>query len=1037
MKGKVTPRFLACRHGFIFQFLLCVSGFLLAAISAQGGNLQLVSARAPGIVSPAGGNGNSDLPILSADGRYVLFASAALNLVTNPYAGLVSGLAPRNMQVFVRDRVAGTTTLVSQNVNGLPGNGESFPDAISTNGQFVLFESTASDLVSGDSNGQMDVFLRDLVNQNTILVSVNTNGVPGNGSSHSAVMTPDARYIAFSSAASDLVPGDTNGIPDVFVRDRVGGTTILASVGAMSTASLTLPATSDSPEITPDGRFVSFYSSATNLVSGQTVPGQVFVRDRVGGTTLWASTNAQSIFQSLYGSINEISCNQLISTDGSYVIFEACTNAPFILNKTYAKGAILRYHVQSGATDVVATNAYVPSLQYEDINTLDITPDGRFVAYEGGTNFGGASALFINLWDGQSGAMSLVSQSLGNIFTTNDVCLYPRLDVTGRYVAFISSDTNLTTNAVSGYNCYLRDTQAGVTTLMNVDTNGAGSGASGLTPPAICSDGHLVAFVNSDGDIVPNDNNNASDIFVRDNNANTTELDSAHDPNQADISTGFASGFSTVSLSSNGLFIAFTSEGGLAAADTNGTRDVYLRDVANQTNILVSVNTNGVAASGISGEPSVDASGRYVAFSSSAPDLAPGSGSIGTAFPAIFVRDRVAGTTTLVSQNVTNTSNANGISYHPLLSANGRYVVFYSQANNLTATSIGGLNIYLRDLLLGTNYALTTSGGAVVNATMTPDGRRVAYIDGSAHSLYVWDTLTAQRICTNGLSISFDFPAPSLSADGNWVVDCDTQVKAISLVSNTVTVINTGTGPDRLGAQFSRDDRFLAYALNQSNILAGIFLYDFQTQSNALISPAYNSSAAANGSADSPVITPDGRFIAYRSFASNNVPTDLNQVPDLMLYDRSNAVTLLISASAAGNRTANNRSAAPLFSADGQTLVFTSWASDLLPQDFNPQSDVFQLSLAGAYGGGNPGGGAGTNVITGLQMLSAPVGNALPAFTWTAQSGSFYHLQYKNDLNDPMWHDLNGSASVMGGVGTAYDANPSVSNRFYRVISGN
>ncbi len=95
-----------------------------------------------------------------------------------------------------------------------------------------------------------------------------------------------------------------------------------------------------------------------------------------------------------------------------------------------------------------------------------------------------------------------------------------------------------------------------------------------------------------------------------------------------------------------------------------------------------------------------------------------------------------------------------------------------------------------------------------------------------------------------------------------------------------------------------------------------------------------------NDASDSPFISPDGRFIAYRSFASNNVATDLNEVPDLMLYDRSNSLTMLVTASDAGNRTANNRSAPVAFSADGKTLVFSSWASDLLPQDFNRGSDV-------------------------------------------------------------------------------------------------
>ncbi|HTR40196.1 MAG TPA: hypothetical protein VMH87_01095, partial [Pseudomonadales bacterium] len=845
MKSRPAASFVFVRKAFS-HFLLPAFCFLFAAISAPAGGLQLVSVPASGTASPAGGNGNSDLPIISTDGRYVLFTSSAINLVTNPYAGPVSGLTPRSSQVFVRDRVAGTTTLVSANLNGLPGNGESFPDGISANGQYVLFESAASDLVSGDNNRQMDVFLRDLSGQNTILISVNTNGVPGNGSSHNAVMTPDARYIAFSSAASDLTLADTNGIPDVFVRDRIGGTTTLASPGAMSTGSVLLPAVSDSPEITPDGRYVSFYTSATNLVQGQTVPGQVFVRDLSAGQTIWASTNAQSLFQSIYGSTNEISCNQLISTDGLYVIFEACTNAPFILNKTFAQGAILRYHVLSGITDLIATNAYVPSVQYEDINTLDITPDGRFVAFEAGTNIGSASGFFINLWDGQSGTLSLVSQKLSGTFNTNDICLWPRLDTTGRYVAFISSDANLTANVTSGYNCYLRDMQGGVTTLINVDTNGNGSGASSATPPSICGDGHLVAFVNSDGGIVPNDDNNASDVFVRNNNAGATELVSAHDPNHADVSAGFASGFSSVSVSSNGLFIAFTSEGSLVANDTNGLRDVYLRDVVNHTNILVSVNTNGVAASGISGEPSVDASGRYVVFSSSALDLAPGATNN---INDIYIRDMVAGTTQLISQNASGTGG-NNASTTPLISSDARYVLFYSLAYNFSAANFSGNNLFLRDRLMGITYVLTTSG-TTWTAAMTPDGRRIAYIDSSAGKLYVWDTATAQRIYTNNFTSS----TPSISPDGNYVVGYNGHMNVMNLVSNTVTVLGTDSGLSfHIKARFNNDGRFMAYALNTNGIISNVYLYDFQTGSNMLISQSFNSSVAANGTADSPVI---------------------------------------------------------------------------------------------------------------------------------------------------------------------------------------
>jgi len=130
------------------------------------------------------------------------------------------------------------------------------------------------------------VFVRDLVNGTMILVSANTNGVGGNGDSYSSVMTPDGRYVAFTSVASDLVAVDTNGIPDVFVRDLQSGTTRRVSVGAMSAGATTFANTSDSPAITPDGRYVAFYSLATNLVPGVGVAGEVYVRDLLAGNTI-------------------------------------------------------------------------------------------------------------------------------------------------------------------------------------------------------------------------------------------------------------------------------------------------------------------------------------------------------------------------------------------------------------------------------------------------------------------------------------------------------------------------------------------------------------------------------------------------------------------------------------------------------------------------------------------------------------------------------------------------------------------------------
>ena len=188
--------------------------------------LQLVTALDPAQAPPAGGGGDSWTPIISPDGRYVLFASTANNLVLTSNAHPIPASFPARFNVFLRDRTNATTTLVSVNLSGIAGgNGDSTPSALSTNGQYVLFESSASDLVPGDSNNATDVFVRDVVNGTTMLASVSTSGGVGSRASRSAVMTPDGRYVAFVSEANNLVPNDTNGIPDVFVRDLQAGST--------------------------------------------------------------------------------------------------------------------------------------------------------------------------------------------------------------------------------------------------------------------------------------------------------------------------------------------------------------------------------------------------------------------------------------------------------------------------------------------------------------------------------------------------------------------------------------------------------------------------------------------------------------------------------------------------------------------------------------------------------------------------------------------------------------------------------------------
>ncbi|MCC7011901.1 MAG: hypothetical protein IT454_04990 [Planctomycetes bacterium] len=241
-------------------------------------------------VSTSNGSPNnaSQYPSISSDGRYVVFQSGATNLV--------SGDKNNNVDVFLRDRSTNVTKRVSVSTAGKDANGLSSlglgNTAVSADGRYVVFHSSATNLVSGDTNGQYDVFLRDLVANTTQRISLTSTAAQTNGWNGQASISADARYVAFYSYAPNLVPGGaTVPQPQVYVRDRVLGTTACASVSSSGVVSDRAAVVH--PAISGDGRFVTFVSNATNLVAGGTTPGyHVFVRDLALGTTTCPTASA-------------------------------------------------------------------------------------------------------------------------------------------------------------------------------------------------------------------------------------------------------------------------------------------------------------------------------------------------------------------------------------------------------------------------------------------------------------------------------------------------------------------------------------------------------------------------------------------------------------------------------------------------------------------------------------------------------------------------------------------------------------------------
>lgn len=217
----------------------------------------------------AEGNGYSFEPSVSADGRYVAFASSSTNLITGDTNGFGD--------VFVHDRDTGSTTRVSVDSTGtVEGNEQSRRPSISATGRYVAFGTSADNLVAGDTNGRRDIFIHDRDTGSTTRVSVDSVGVEGNSSSQHASVSADGRYVAYDSAATNLITGDTNGRHDVFVHDRNTGITRRLSVDAAGAEG---NLSSGDPAISADGRYVTF-SSSTRLVPADVngVTDDIFIR---------------------------------------------------------------------------------------------------------------------------------------------------------------------------------------------------------------------------------------------------------------------------------------------------------------------------------------------------------------------------------------------------------------------------------------------------------------------------------------------------------------------------------------------------------------------------------------------------------------------------------------------------------------------------------------------------------------------------------------------------------------------------------------
>ncbi len=393
-----------------------------------------------------------------------------------------------------------TTERVSLTAGGGQADGASLAAVVSSDCRYVGFSSGASNLVPGDTNGRWDVFVRDRVAGTTTRVDVSTAGAQATGTAsdfdpYSVAISADGRFVAFGSFAPNLVTGDTNGTEDVFVHDMVTGVTTRVSVGP---GGRQLTGESYLPFITADGRFVTFTNAPG--ATGR----RVWIRDRRMATVRPVSVDSHGhwLADSQWASV---------SADGSRVAFDSLTSNWQVYVHDMVTGAtrLKSVSVAGGPAD---GRSLPPS----------ISADGRYVAFDspardlvaGDTN-GRMDVFVADRLTNTIRRVDLTStghQATGPL-SSNGLSDQIAFSPDGRYIAFstllllVPGDTN------NRRDVYVRDTQAGTTTRMSVSSTGSQLSVGGFEP-ALCA-GPSASLISAAAGVVPGDTNAQSDAFLR------------------------------------------------------------------------------------------------------------------------------------------------------------------------------------------------------------------------------------------------------------------------------------------------------------------------------------------------------------------------------------------------------------------------------------------------------------------------------------------------------------------------------------------
>jgi len=815
------------------------------------------------------GEGSSLLPSISTNGQWVAYLSTATNLV--------SGVTTTNRLVYVHDRATGLNTLISRSSSGALPNADCSRAHISGNGRFVVFDSAASNLIAGDDNGVSDVFLVDRNTGQLELIS-KAGTASGNGVSEFAGISDDGRYVVFASDASDLVVGDSNSYRDIFLRDRQAATTTRVSV---SSAGVQADYESEWPNISGDGRYVTFLSGANNLVTNAYFPAfHLYLRDLTAKTTVRLSQSAPN-------AAGNGNCGlSSLSDDGRYIAFESVATNLVTGDTNQRQDIFLKDRVTGSLKRISLGNTGKQA--DDDCWGPFVTANGRRIFF-----YSAATSLCdqdddpvedIFEYDRLSGKLSrLTYNSAGD--TSFDNSFAPTASADGKVMAFCSWGWNLVPTDGNGTVDVFTLERGDIIPDLMIYTSGERIlHGIGLHGTAIVQRRQLALT------------NNPATFFIRlDNDGSGTESFSlrANPPapgwgaafyfGSTNITAAITGQGWTNSLAATSNLVIRLDVSSINAAvgeswsewlivasgtRTNSAQDA-VRAVVTRTPSppalqVVSRAADGRLGNDDSGPATLSADGRFIAFASMASDLTSKDYNFQE---DVFVLDRQSQTIECLSKS-SDGETGNGRSYNPRISRDGRYVVFQSAATNLVAGD-------------------------------TNDREDVFLADRQTH------TLTRVSVGPGGIQSSRDSNSGRISGDGRYVA-------FESLADNF-------TSPDANGTW-------------------DIFLHD--TVDGTIECLSLTANGTANNESHSPIISNDGSLVVFSSLADNLVPGDTNGVPDLFLWQRGVSGLLLLSRTKDGVP-ANDYSSGGFISDDNRYVLFTSLATNLAVINYDSNSVTY------------------------------------------------------------------------------------------------